>query len=128
MSNDGAQVIGPQNLRHRALLHHNLFLSHRDAHLVLAYLGLGCAALRDRHPLYGDLLAAGGDLYLLAVGPHALADADRAGLALAGSGSKLFLGPLNPELVLVCEGVALALVDALVGRRVLAELSGLGVA
>src|SRR5215203_3230768 len=61
-------------LGNRALLHHNLFLGYGHPHLVLTYLGLCCSALREGHAIDGDLLAAGGDLYLLAVGADALAD------------------------------------------------------
>ena len=50
---------------------------------------------------------AGGYLYLLAVGAHALADLDRAGLALAGPGAELLFAPLDPQLVLVGQVVAL---------------------
>src|SRR5918994_1607236 len=53
-------------LGHGALLHHDLFLSHGDAYLVLAYLGLGGCALREGYPLHGDLLVAGGHFDALA--------------------------------------------------------------
>src|SRR5215207_8784737 len=115
-------------LGHGALLHHDLFLSHGDAYLVLAYLGLGGCALREGYPLHGDLLVAGGHFDALAVCANALADFELAGLALTGTCSELFLGPLNPELVLVLEVAALALADPLVIRGVAAELAGLGVA
>src|SRR4028119_958274 len=87
-------------LGHRPLVDNDLLLGHRHRDLVLAYLRLGRLA-GDRHPLHRHLLVLDGDLYALAVGPHALADLDRAGLALAGACAKLLLGALHPELVVV---------------------------
>src|SRR5829696_7881016 len=109
-------------LDHRALAHDDLFLGHRHDDLVLTDLGLGGLA-RGGHALHADLLVAGGDLYLLAVGPHALANLELAGLALAGACGELFLGALHPQLVLVLEVLA-ALTDyAFCGGRVLVERS-----
>src|SRR3712207_2842781 len=82
-------------LGHRTLLYNHLFLGERDADLVLADLCLGGLTL-DRHPLHGDLLVAGGDLYLLAVGTNALSHDECASFALTGSCPKLLLGALNP--------------------------------
>src|SRR5215217_2659343 len=70
-------------LGHRALAHDDLFLGHGNDDLVLADLGLRSLA-GDGHPLHAYFLVAGGDLYLLTVGPHALTDLEGAGLALAG--------------------------------------------
>src|SRR4028119_1934755 len=72
-------------LGHRPLVDDDLLLGHRHGDLVLADLGLGRLAA-DRDTLDGDFLVLDGDLYALAVGPHALADLHRAGLALAGAG------------------------------------------
>src|SRR3712207_9085346 len=80
-------------LGHGALLHHDLFLGEGDAYLLLAYLGARGLAV-DRHPVHGDLLAAGGHLHPLAVGPKALADPYFAGPALAGAGGVRLPGPL----------------------------------
>src|SRR5829696_7016068 len=77
-------------LGHGALLHHDLFLGQGHPHLVLADLGLRGFA-RERNPLHRDLLVARGHLYALAVGPDALANADLAGFALAGSCGELLL-------------------------------------
>jgi hypothetical protein len=44
---------------------------------------------------------AGGYLYPLAVGSHALSDLELAGLALPSTGRELFFGPLHSQLVLV---------------------------
>src|SRR5215216_1860146 len=115
-------------LDHRMLLDHNLFLNHRHTDLVLADLGLRNLPPLYRHPLDGDLLVPGGYPYLLAVGPHPLAHVKGPGLALAGAGLKLFLGPLHPQLVLVLEVIGAGLVNALVVLRVATELAGLGVA
>src|SRR4028119_106590 len=87
-------------LGHRPLVDHYLFLGHRHGDLVLADLRLGGLAAH-RHPLDGDLLVLDGDLDALAVGPHALADLDRAGLALAGTCAELLFAPLDPQLVVV---------------------------
>src|SRR5215216_4011977 len=115
-------------LDHRMLLDHNLFLNHRHTDLVLADLGLRSLPPLYRHPLDGDLLVPGGYPYLLAVGPHPLAHVKGPGLALAGAGLKLFLGPLHPQLVLVLEVIGAGLVNTLVVLRVATELAGLGVA
>src|SRR5215213_5330322 len=71
-------------LGHSTLLRDYLFLSHRHGHFVLAYLGL-CGLAAYRHPLDRDFLVLYRHLYLLAVGPDALADLYGSGLALAGS-------------------------------------------
>src|SRR5215212_5131756 len=71
-------------LGHSTLLRDDLFLSHRHGHFVLAYLGL-CGLAAYRHPLDRDFLVLYRHLYLLAVGPDALADLHGSGLALAGS-------------------------------------------
>src|SRR5215217_993494 len=113
-------------LGHGALVDHDLFLGDGHGHLVLAYLGLGGLAF-DGHPLDGDLLVLGRDLYLLTVGPYALADLHGAGRTLAGTGPKLLLRALHPELVLIGQVVATALVYSLVVRSMLAELACLGV-
>src|SRR5829696_6879662 len=60
-------------LEDRALVHNDLFLGYRHHDLVLSDLGLRSLALYG-HPLYGDLFVAGGHLYVLAVGSHALTD------------------------------------------------------
>src|SRR5215218_4717050 len=114
-------------LDYRALAHDDLFLGYRDHDLVVADLGFGGLSLYG-HPLHTYFLVAGGNLYLLAVGAHALTDLKLTGLALAGTCGELFLAPLHPELVLVGQIVATALVYALVVGGVLAELAGLGVA
>src|SRR5918997_1136870 len=109
------------------LLAADVLLGDRHGDLLLADLGPGSLAAH-RHPLHRDLLVAGRDLHALAVGAHALADVDGAGLALAGAGPELLLAPLHPKLVLVGQVVAAALGDALVVGVVLAELARLGVA
>src|SRR5829696_7363066 len=114
-------------LDHRALAHDDLFLGHRHDDLVLTDLGLGGLAIHG-HALHADLLVAGGNLYLLAVGPHALTNLELTGLALAGACGELFFGPLHPELVLVFEVVSAALVYTLIIGGVLAELTSLGIA
>src|SRR5829696_9270174 len=89
-------------LDHRTLLGDNLLLNHRHGDLVLADLCLrGLPALLNRHPLYANLLVSGGYPYLLAVGPHVLADPHLTGFTLSGAGPKLFFGPLYPKLLLV---------------------------
>src|ERR687897_681857 len=60
-------------LDHRALVHNDLFLGHRHHDLILTDLGLRSLALYG-HPLDAYLFVAGGDLYALAVGSHALTD------------------------------------------------------
>src|SRR5215203_5531641 len=91
-------------LDHRTLLGDNLLLNHRHGDLVLADLCLrGLPALLNRHPLYANLLVSGGYPYLLAVGPHVLADPHLTGFTLSGAGPKLFFGPLYPKLLLVTE-------------------------
>src|SRR5215212_1697888 len=112
-------------LGHGALVDHDLFLGDGHGHLVLAYLGFGRLAF-DGHPLDGDLLVLGRDLYLLTVGPYALADLHGAGLTLAGTGPELLLRALHPELVLVLE-IASRLAEAFLVEVVLAELACLGV-
>src|SRR5829696_5080510 len=67
-------------LDHRALANDDLFFGHRHDDLVVAYLGLRGLAL-DGNPLHADLFVAGGHLYLLAVGSHALANLELTGLA-----------------------------------------------
>src|SRR5215217_4455159 len=84
----------------RALAHDDLFLGHRNHELVVADLGLRSLAL-DGHPLHSDLLVPCGHLYAFAVRAHALTNLELTGLALAGPGSELLLGPLHPKLVLV---------------------------
>src|SRR5215217_1000090 len=79
----------------RTLAHHDLFLGDGHHDLVLAYLGFGGFALYG-HPLHAHLFVAGGNLYLLAVGSHALSDLELSGLALSGTGGEFLLGPLNP--------------------------------
>ena len=71
---------------------------------------------------------AGGHLYALAVGSHALTHPYGSGLALAGACDELFFGSLHPELVLVLKVVASTVVYALIMSGVLAELAGFGVA
>src|SRR5215216_4237432 len=91
-------------LDHRALLGDDLLLNHRHGDLVLADLCLrGLPALLNRHPLYANLLVSGGYPYLLAVGPHVLADPHLTGFTLSGAGPKLFFGPLYPKLLLFTE-------------------------
>src|SRR5215212_6414340 len=116
-------------LGHGALLHDDLFLGYRDPDLLLAYLGLCCGSLRHRHTFDGDLLVAGRDLYLLAVGPDALADAYLSGLALTGACGELLLDALHPELVLSAHvrGGRLGLVGlvgAALGTRALEAVVG----
>src|SRR5215218_8204950 len=82
-------------LGHGALAHDDLFLGHRHHDLVLADLGFGGLALY-RHPLHAHLFVAGGNLYLLAVGSHALTDLQLTGFALSGTSGEFLLGPLNP--------------------------------
>src|SRR5215211_134312 len=69
---------------HWALADDDLFLGHRHHDLVLADLGLRSVPLYG-HALHRDLLMAGGDLYLLAVGSHALADLELTGFALTST-------------------------------------------
>src|SRR3712207_4014191 len=71
-------------LHHGALLHNDFFFGDRHADLFVAYVGGGGLALYG-DAVYGDLLAAGGDLHLLAVCAYALAHADLSGLTLAGT-------------------------------------------
>src|SRR5215204_4049507 len=85
------------------LLDDNLVLGHRHSNLVLADLCLRSLSALDRHPLYADLFVSGGYPYLLAVGPHILADPNLTGFALSGASPKLFFGPLYPKLLLVTE-------------------------
>jgi hypothetical protein len=59
-----------------------------------------------------------GDLDALAVGPHALADLDRAGLALAGAGAELLFAPLHPQLVVV-RYLGAGLLVGVIGARAL---------
>src|SRR5215213_6030783 len=61
-------------LDHRALVHNDLFLGHRYNDLVLTDLGLCCCLALYGHPLDAYLLVAGGNLYVLVVGSHALSD------------------------------------------------------
>src|SRR5829696_1962570 len=82
-------------LGHGALAHDDLFFGHRHHDLVLSDLGLGGLA-GGGHPLHAHLFVAGRDLYLLAVGSHALTDLELSGLALSGTGGEFLLGPLNP--------------------------------
>src|SRR5918993_382010 len=114
-------------LGYGALADDDLFLGDWHHDLVLAYLGLRSLAF-DGHPLDRYFLVAGRDLDLLAVGPYALADLHGAGLTLAGTCPEFLLRALDPELVLVFEIVAAALVYSLVVGSMLAELAGLGVA
>src|SRR5829696_1799929 len=110
-------------LDRRALAHDDLFLGHRHDDFLVSDLGLGGLA-RGGHALHADLLVAGGDLYLLAVGPHALANLELSGLALSGTGDELFLGPLHPQLVLVGQVRAIGRSRGLVGLLVVVALVG----
>src|ERR687898_608102 len=112
---------------YRSLLHYDLFLGDGNPYLVLADLGLRSLALHG-HPLHAYFLMAGGHFYLLAVRAHALSDLELASLALTGTCGELLLTPLHPELVLVGQVIAMALVYSLIVGGVLAELAGLGVA
>src|SRR5687767_12763331 len=67
-------------LEDRALVHYDLFLGYRYHDLALSDFGLRSLALYG-HPLNADLLAAGWNLYALAVGSHALSDPYGSGLA-----------------------------------------------
>src|SRR5215212_5835147 len=87
-------------LGHGALAHDDLFLDHRNHDLVFADLGLRSLALYG-HPLHSDLLVPCRHLYAFAVRAHSLTNLELTGLALAGPGSELLLGPLHPKLVLV---------------------------
>src|SRR5215217_4754175 len=72
-------------------------------YVLLADLCLRSLSALYRHPLYADLFVSGGYPYLLAVGPHILADPNLTGFALSGASPKLFFGPLYPKLLLVTE-------------------------
>src|SRR5215216_5211198 len=111
-------------LDHRALVHNDLFLGHRHHDLVLTDLGLRSLAFYG-HPLHAYLLVASRDLYVLAVCTNTLTDLQLTGLALAGACGELFLCPLHPELVLVFEVIATALVYTLIIGSVLAELASI---
>src|SRR5215207_157214 len=95
-------------LDHRALLGDDLLLGHRHGDLVLADLCLRGLPALDRHPLYADLLVSGGHPYLLALGPHILADPHLTGFTLSGAGPKLFFGALYPKLLLVADAFSSA--------------------
>src|SRR5215203_7257976 len=95
-------------LDHRALLSDDLLLGHRHGDLVLADLCLRGLPALDRHPLYADLLVSGGHPYLLALGPHILADPHLTGFTLSGAGPKLFFGALYPKLLLVADAFSSA--------------------
>src|SRR5215217_2731776 len=110
-------------LGHGALADDDLFLGDGHHDLVLADLGLRSLA-GDRHPLHAYFLVAGGDLYLLAVGPHALSDLELSGFALSGTGGEFLLAPLHPELVLVC-GARGGVLVGLVGARLVGGLGAL---
>jgi hypothetical protein len=88
-------------LDHRALLGDDLFLGHRHRDLFLADLGLRRLPALHGHALDADLFAPLGHPYLLALGPYPLSDVDASRFALAGTGPKLLLGALNPELVCI---------------------------